>query len=361
MPKGLFNRLLSLYPSPVHEEDYFTELVAWLFEHNQHLLFKWLRSCLNINTPYTTCHIQTQVEFEKLEGHMTSSRPDILITLYQEENQDVVMIESKIGSVEGFEQLPRYAEHLSLGFPEAQKRYLVYISRSYDPKETRHVNRFLRSNNIEFIQTRWFEFYQFLYKQPPVPLLVEILRFMKEKRMAKITKITPAVLMALNAYPDVHNFIHSVLDDEVTAKFIEIVGKKPRNEDKRLWNVAEMRRYLLIGDVNDHLIFFMGFLMPDTSDRFPSINAWFQIRPNAPDRKQHVQICKKIISDSIDQPLKWIGYDLDTPDSHAGITLETSFEEILCETDHILALKKKFLEYLSEYKRLQTAYPGLIE
>lgn len=361
MAKGLFNRLLALYPSPVPEEDYFTELIAWLFENNHTLLFKWLKENLKLGAPYTGCRIETQVEFEKLEGHETSSRPDILITLFEDQVKDVLMLESKMGAVEGYEQLPRYAEHLSHGFPDARNRYLVFISRVFDPKEAGHVYKFVKNMNIEFKQTRWFEFYQFLLKQPSETILNEVIGFMKEKRMSKITKITPAVLVALNGYPDVYNFFQSVMDDEVNARFIQVIGKKPRSEERRLWNVSEMRRYLMIGDLSDHLIFFIGFLMPDNNDEFPTINAWFQIRPSAPDRHQRIQICKKIINDSMEGALKWKGYNLDDQGDQAGIMLETSFEEIFGEADHILALKRKFLEYIDEFTRILNEYPGLTD
>lgn len=361
MPHGLFDRLLALYPSPVPEEDFFTEVIAWLFENNQSLFFIWLSERLQIDVPYSDCHVETQVEFEKLEGHETSSRPDLVITLFEDEEKDVLMIESKLGAMEGPEQLPRYAEHLSHDFPDARNRYLVFITRAYDPKETSYVYRYIKDLNIEFKQTRWFEFYQFLLKQPSETMLNEVIGFMEEKRMSKITKITPAVLIALNGYPDIYNFFQSVLDAEVYERITQVTGKKPRSEEKRLRNVAEMRRYLLICDMSDHVLFFVGILMPETNEEFPSVNAWFQIRPKDPNRNKHIQLCKKIINDSIGTSLQWTGYNLEKQGDHAGIMLETSFEEIFGEPDHILALKNKLLEYINEFDRIQKEYPGLTD
>ncbi len=362
MTENLFSKLLSLHFSPVPEEDFFTEIVAWLFNFNKKLLFDWIKKELSLYAPYSNCQIETQVEFEKLEGHSTSSRPDFLIKLFDENNTDILMIESKVQAEEGFEQLLRYAEQLSEHFEDARNKYLIYISRSFDPKDKAYVFRNIKKLNIDFKQTLWSEFYTFLSNQPPEPYLDEILAFMKEKHMARITKITPAVLVAFNAYPDVYNFFQSVFDAEVVSKFIKVVGKKPRSEAGRTWNVSEHRRYLLIGDVNQYIIFFIGFLMPESNDRFPSICAFFEIRPTDPNRDRHIQLCSNIVSDTIDKPLKWVGSNLNPQEiKYSGMYLQISFEEILMEVDHILTLKRKFIEFIDEYGRLLEEYPGLID
>ncbi|NMD02148.1 MAG: hypothetical protein GYA71_02635 [Bacteroidales bacterium] len=360
MTTSLFNRLLKLYPSPVPEEDYFTELIAWLWENNQQLFFSWLKDCVGLDFAYSAHRIRTQVDLPRLEGHATSSRPDFLIFLYADQVYDVVMLESKLGATEGYEQLPRYADQLSNVFPEARNRYLVYITRSYEPKNPLDILRDNKNTNVQFIQTRWYQFHQLLQKQPAEPIINEVLRFMKEKRMATITKITPSVLMAINAYPDVYNFFHTVLDDDVISKFTEIIGVRPRSEANRIWNVAELRRYLLIGDLNPHQIFYTGFVMPDTTEKFASIKAWFEIRPSDPNREKHIQICKKAIADSGDKPIHWTGYNLDQPDHHAGISSELSIEEVLAEPDHVFALKQKFLEFIFEFENIRNNYPDLL-
>jgi len=148
----------------------------------------------------------------------------------------------------------------------------------------------------------------------------------------------------------------------VVRKFIKVVGKKHRSEEKRLWNVSNLRRYLLIGDMNPYIIFYIGFLMPESTDTFPSINAWLEIRPTDPDRNRHINLYKNIISDSIDNTLIWSGYNLNPYEKmHSGIKLQISFEEILSEVDHILTLKHKFIEFIDEYGRLLKEYPGLID
>jgi len=210
MAENLFSKLLSLHISPVPEEDFFIEIVAWLFKFNKKLLFDWINKELCLSAPYSNCHIETQFEFEKLEGHLTSSRPDFLIKLYDKNETDILMIESKVGAEEGVNQLLRYAEQLSAHFKDARNKYLIYISRSFDPKDKAYIFRNIKNLNIEFKQTKWSEFYTFLRNQPPEPYINEILAFMKEKHMARITKITPVVLVAFNTYPDVYNFFQSV-------------------------------------------------------------------------------------------------------------------------------------------------------
>ena len=68
-----------------------------------------------------------------LDEHGSGSRPDPSVEVHHagedaelESPKDVVMIESKIGTWEGPEQLRRYAEHLNEMMPSAAR--LSYIS-----------------------------------------------------------------------------------------------------------------------------------------------------------------------------------------------------------------------------------------
>lgn len=58
------------------------------------------------------------------------------------------MIESKIGSWEGQDQLKRYAEHLDR-LTESRKS-LVYITRAYDPKNKESI--LARAKGVDFRQ-----------------------------------------------------------------------------------------------------------------------------------------------------------------------------------------------------------------
>lgn len=121
---SLLGRLLRLFPESVPLEDLFTEAVARLFETRPQLCLAWLEE-VGLITPRSAgdgqehVRVVSQRTFASLEHHDTDSRPDLMIEVYRslEPIEDgavagVVMVESKIGSREGLEQLRRYAEHL---------------------------------------------------------------------------------------------------------------------------------------------------------------------------------------------------------------------------------------------------------
>ncbi len=85
--------------------------------------------------------VSSQRTFAPLEHHDTASCPDLLIEVYwlleeepanEETVADVVMVESKIGSGEGQDQLRRYAEHLD-DMSSFRGETLLYVTRAYDP------------------------------------------------------------------------------------------------------------------------------------------------------------------------------------------------------------------------------------
>jgi len=115
---SLLGRLLPLFIGPQRIEDLFTEAVARLFERRPEICLNWLDE-LELITPasgedqrYTS--VSTQKSFVALEEHGMGSRPDLIVEVHHpvedaelESSKDVVMIESKIGSWEGQDQLKR--------------------------------------------------------------------------------------------------------------------------------------------------------------------------------------------------------------------------------------------------------------
>ena len=356
MTGNLFSNLLSLHISPVPEEDFFTEVITWLLDKNPDILLSWLNMILTGERNYTNINVETQVVFAKLEDHLTGSRPDILISLFDEADVDYVLIESKIGSYEGYEQLPRYAEQLAEKFPNARNRYLVYITRAYDPKETAAITKKVK-HHVMFKQIRWHEVYSFFKKQPPTILLDELLAFMRMKHMAEITRITPATLAAFSSFPDVFKFFQTILDGEVTDQVIKIFGKKPKSGADQF----QYRRHVLHHRTSA-FVFLVGFYMPESGEEFPKAAARFHVIPNQPMQKciDLARVYKQIETDSANNPLCWKGHDLDQPKSWSYIELSCSFSEILHEEDHVTALRQRLLAYLGEAKRVLEQYPYIL-
>ncbi|MHC5744789.1 MAG: PD-(D/E)XK nuclease family protein [Nostoc sp.] len=132
---SLFTNLLNLHSGNKPREDFFTEIVAYFLSLNKDILIDWLKHHSIISDDnYSSIKISTQQEHQALAIHTEDSRLDIVIELSTGLNTDVIFIESKIGSTEGWRQLEKYAEILS-NLPNVRHRILIYITRDYDPKE----------------------------------------------------------------------------------------------------------------------------------------------------------------------------------------------------------------------------------
>ncbi len=355
MSGNLFSNLLSLHVSPVPGEDFFTELIAWFLDKNPDVLFAWLKKFLKLDGKYTGWSVETQVAYNKLEEHLTDSRPDIQISLFEGDKTDIVMVESKLGSLEGSDQLRRYAEQLAGRYRDARTRYLVYITRNHDPKDPEIITKNVDYQiPVAFRQLRWHEFYNFLQTQPPSPLLDEILEFMRKKHMAEITRLTPSTLSAFNSFPDVFKFFQTVLEGEVTDQFRNVLGQKPRfGLDQLQW-----RRQVLVASLSEWQ-FLLGFWMPEADEEFPYVGAQLQINAFInPGKWQNLaNVFSQIEKDTQNGPFQWKGHGLDKFRTWADIDLRRSFSEILPEEDHVAALRRQLLIYLEETKRVFTNYP----
>lgn len=122
---SLFTNLLNLHSVNKPREDFFTEIVAYFLSLNKDILIDWLKHHSIISDDnYSSIKISTQQEHQALASHPEDSRLDIVIELSIGLNTDVIFIESKIGSTEGWRQLEKYADILS-NLPNVRHRILI--------------------------------------------------------------------------------------------------------------------------------------------------------------------------------------------------------------------------------------------
>jgi len=237
---SLLGRVLRSFPNSLQRENLFTEAVAHLFETRPQLCLAWLGEeelisplgAAGVIREYP--NIATQKWFAPLENHgKTASQVDLFIRVHRileedfgesEALRDVVMIESKIGSREEEGQLRRYAEHLA-SMPNVGSKTLVYITRSYDPKETSTITEGL--DGIEFKWLRWHDFYRLLAalddKQEDA-LVKEVMVFMEEEGMARIGRFSMMDLMALSGIQRALEIIDETLDEEIRGELESLAG-----------------------------------------------------------------------------------------------------------------------------------------
>lgn len=146
---ALFQQLLRLHKGNIPLEDFFTEIVAYFLSENQELLFSWLNysHVLDANN-YVEAHIATQKTY-KHPVRGDEKRPDIVIELSNTESYDLVFIESKVGTSEGYNQLPDYADILD-SLSGYRYKYLVYITRDFEPKTESYVLENIPHSNVKF-------------------------------------------------------------------------------------------------------------------------------------------------------------------------------------------------------------------
>ncbi|NJL46321.1 MAG: PD-(D/E)XK nuclease family protein [Leptolyngbyaceae cyanobacterium SM2_5_2] len=133
---ALFRQLLKLHKDKgnVPLEDFFTEVVAYFLNENRDILFSWLEySHILESGNYVGANVATQKTYQHpVRGD--EKRPDIVLELSNGENYDLIFIESKVGSSEGYNQLSDYAEILN-SLPGYRHKTLIYVTRDFDPKK----------------------------------------------------------------------------------------------------------------------------------------------------------------------------------------------------------------------------------
>ena len=135
---SIFNSLLRLKSNfnIVPLEDFFTEIFAYMLKSSDALLCDWLNHFSIPHIEYDNSSVSTQESFDALDEHLMGSKPDILIELSNKNRKQVLFIECKIGSVEGHDQLRRYAEQLD-DINNIDLGVLIYITRDYEKKRKR--------------------------------------------------------------------------------------------------------------------------------------------------------------------------------------------------------------------------------
>ncbi len=355
---SLLGKLVRLFSHHRRIEDLFTEAIARLFERQPELCLSWLDE-LELITPISGedqryIHVITQKPFVALEEHGSGSRPDLIVEVHHavEDNElnnlaEVVMIESKIGSIEGGDQLPRYAAHLSA--MSASRKTLIYITRAYDPKDPDDIEA--AAKDIKFRQLRWHDFYKFLQNTEKDALVEEVMLFMEEQGMARSYRFSTADLMALSGVPRAFEIFDETLGGEVRTKLESFAGNRPRREAVGLDGVRRFGTYQLVAPLHDWDLFCrLGYLL-HMPDGYPAAVVKLQTKPRAIGREASIAAMKRIIL--LDG---WNGYVLDDSSEWSLVEREKGLAHVLSETDHIAAVKHFFIESIHQLRDELTAF-----
>ena len=210
---GIFNTLFQLRLKHAKDplEDYLTEIFAYCLKSNEPLLKEFLNKFI-YNQSYKKSSVLTQQSFVAINSHPSDSKPDMIIQL----DDAAIYLENKVASYEGNIQLQRYAEHLDA---EIKKdKVLVYITRDHDPKDQNIIFQNCH-NPIQFVQIRWYQIFDCLSKYKDLPIVLELLTFMKLKKLSMSNQFTPSDLITLSNFSQVQTMLDETMYGKTSSKF----------------------------------------------------------------------------------------------------------------------------------------------
>ena len=240
---SLFNQLRRLYrPDRFQLEDFHTEIVAQVLRNSEALTMAWLGG-IGITTLKNPDAIQiaTQEEFAKLAGHSTDSRPDIAIRLVAGGKTELILIESKVPSKQGPDQLQRYADHLAdaKNRHALQKTSLVFITRDYESA----APTFLAGQTLTL--ARWFQFYRYLKAHVNGDGLAKELKlFMEENRMSLGNQFRSTDLVSLENFLSAKALMDETLQGEVSEAAKKSLGSVSKTR-KAIVQLYDHERYII--------------------------------------------------------------------------------------------------------------------
>lgn len=347
---GIFNTLfrLKLKTSRDPLEDYLTEIIAHCFQENPELWAAFLER-LSSKLPEELVELSTQVNFQALADHNMGSKPDIIAFT----ETKAIFIENKVASYEGVEQLKRYAAHLEK--QEKAEKYLVYITRDYDPKNPSEIG--LLNTDIVFVQLRWYEVSHILSPFRRDLLVKELLRFMNQNKLTMTNQFTPSDIVALNNFEKVKKMMEEVIGGEVESAFRKFVGAKQKMTYSNL-HFHEHGRFILHQEMNHGMWVGLGFwLRNEEEDAYPEIKVQLEISPHSPMRHESNEIFEAIIR--TDGFHEWDAYNLDNPQAWSGINFYISLQDIMSDREHLERLKAILLNQIGLLVKAKEKFPGL--
>ena len=352
---SLFSRLLKLHAGSIPLEDFFTELVAHLFSTNKEILYAWLKylDLPHLDTDFDAASVSTQRTFKGLPHHDSDSRPDLVIELANGSQRNIIFIESKIGSKEGYGQLSKYAEVLD-AHPDFQNKLLIYITRDFDPKDRECIFEAIPNSSVRFRQVRWHQFYQFLASQAETMLTEEIIKFMQIHQMAHNNQFSSIDVIALANFTNSLKLMDQTMWGEVSQQFEQVLGSILPHR-RTLEGLHAHGRYLMYARIPDKWWCGLGFMLNTSSSTdYPIVYLTLEVDPSSPRRAAIIEAMNKICK----QP-EWKGYELDDSRAWSRIVFGRSLQSFLGEEDQVAAIQNFFLETLHELIKIKSQYPSL--
>ncbi|MEH2326073.1 MAG: PD-(D/E)XK nuclease family protein [Nostoc sp.] len=352
---SLFTNLLNLHSGNKPREDFFTEIIAYFLSLNNDILLDWLKHHSIISDEnYSSIKISTQQEHKRLETHTEDSRLDIVVELSDGLNTDVIFMESKIGSTEGWRQLEKYAEILSK-LKNVRHRILIYITRDYDPKDEIKTPGSNLEPKISFYQLRWHQFYARLQQHATDILAQEILIFMKRNGMSTTNQFSSVDLLTMVNFNKTLILMQSTLSDEVKEEFKLAFGRvAEKTASMTQWTWGS--RYIIYTHFSGwNLWCGLGYfnLNPDSLTEYPYLGICLEVSPTFVERPKIIKSMQNVVNE---KPDIWTSKNLTVTPAWSSIFYRKNLQELLSEKDQLSATKFFFKDSIKELKMIQEKY-----
>jgi hypothetical protein len=331
-----------------------TEVVAAVLRNAPELALEWLRAIGATELHVADAvEVSTQVRYAQLAGHEADSRVDLVIRLSGGGRREVIFVESKVGSGQGYQQLQRYAELLAVECARAPgaQGCLVFVTRDFEPCKKPAVPEFA----FRFRATRWFEVYRMLKaRRNGDGLEKQLLLFMKENHMSNGNTFRSVDLVALENFLSAKALMDQTLEElpEQAAKLRGIMS----SQTKAMGELRKWSRYVRFIDYKS-IFLMVGYWLPSED---PDEPVWagvaMQSNPGGPARNEVIAAFKGWIAK--ETPGRE-GDELDVSSSWSAIHKGVSLNTLLSTKDDVAALKAHFDALLDEVESFQRAYPTL--
>lgn len=269
----IYERLLSLYKRQRNSdktplEDFTTEIFVGILEQYQDLLNIYVNEVLKIDG--SNYSIDSQVKYSLYD------EKDCIIDIVIKNEDSICFVENKVNSSEGDRQLERYSKLLrSIELNESKNVYLRYCTKFYDKKDL---------NNINFLQYRWSDIYNFLEENTEDDNLIEeYLEFLEGEGMSSAGEFNYQDLIVMSTISSTIAKMDECLDN-VKDTVINSFGKPYERDSERLKEIVKSETYKMwvndiIGDNGSRID--IGFTLEDGLEiPAPFLNVDLVVYPN---------------------------------------------------------------------------------
>jgi hypothetical protein len=352
---SLFSNLQRLYrPDRFLIEDFHTEIVAQVLRNSPTLTLQWLNR-IGATTLQTTdiIDIRTQEEFLALPGHSAASRPDITIRLKRNDLSELIFIESKLPSTQGYDQLKRYAEQLEFNrrSKALSNAFLVFVTKDYESAAVELLS------DSRFRLTRWYEFYHCMKVHVNGDgLATELKLFMEENHMSIGNQFRSVDLVALENFFGAKSLMDETLEGVVSDEMLRVFGNVYAAK-KGMTYFRDHRRYVVSNGNWTDLECHIGYWLPHGNPDDPvQIGVLLYSKPGSPARRQVIEAFRGWMKDGRDG---WLSDALDEEWAWSSIRKWKPLQSLMSGNDHVQTVKEYFLSLLKEVDSFPTNFSEL--